>query len=264
MNSPTIPTSLESEIDSVYISAEEASQEIERRWNDVGLRKKIEESLNGDIPEIFRNAPHAFISRHVMSPNFELLNFLDQVGTTTLEPLGLEYLHDKFVTKNEDKYYLGKMYFYEGIGKHGGRKVTPIKIIDFDRWDGRKIDEIETIQFESFIDVHHKLTDDYLPKTNRVDMSEFYRRNGGNARRYYQYILSLYICYGVLFENFLTNDFYRDLTENIFLPTYKEIIRKFGVKPLIVPLVPRLNEEDEYWRYYPASLRTKLSDILQR
>lgn len=254
---------LEQEIDSIYISAKEASQEIGKRWGDIQLRRRVEDYLKNDIPEVFRTAPHAFISRHVMSPNFEFFSFLDQVKTTGLEPLGLEYLHDKFVTKNEDKYYLGKMYFYEGIGKHGGQKIFPVKLIDFDRWDGRRIDAIETVQFQSFIDVHHRLLGSLLPENNRIDMSEFYQRNGGHAKRYYQYILTLYICHGVLFENFLTNDFYRDLTENIFLPTYKEITNEFGVKPLIVPLVSRQEEENVYWRYYPISLQAKLSDILQ-
>lgn len=256
--------SIDNEIDGIYVSVAEANQEITLRWKDEALRKAVDEFLQDDVPDIFKSAPHAFYSRHVMSPNFELLNFLDQVHSTKLEPLGLEYLHDKFVTKNEDKYYLGKMYFFDGIGKNGGRKIIPTKIIDFDRWDGRKIDEIETVQFQSFVEVHHNLVNEFLSETSRVDMSVYYHRHGGHAKKYYQYILSLYICYGVLFENFLTNDFYRDLTENIFLPTFKEVTDRFGVKPLIVPLVPRENEEDVYWRYYPISLQSKLSDILQR
>ena len=64
------------ELDAVYLTIEEAKEEIQKRWNDTELRSKMEQALASDIPEMMKQAPRAVISRHIMSPNFELLNFL--------------------------------------------------------------------------------------------------------------------------------------------------------------------------------------------
>lgn len=251
------------EIDLIYFSLEEAREEMKKRWNNKELRKKVEESLKGDLPDILKSGPRAVISRHVMSPNFELLNFLRATKEMKFDPVGFEYLNDKFVTKNEDKYYLGKMFFYEGLGKKGGVKTSSIKIVDFDSFDGKKILDGKTLSGENFVSVHHTLVSSVLSLENIVDMSEYYARNGGHASRYYKYILSLFISHGVLFENFLLNGFYTDLTRDIFLPAYKQICVEFGVKPLIVRLVPGEREEDIYWRQYPEEYKEEVSVIMK-
>lgn len=250
------------ELDEIYTPLEVAKEEIWRRWNDKELKGKVEDFLKGDIPEIFKESPRAALSRHVLSPNFELLNFLESVKEIGLKPAGLEYLEDKFVTKNEDKYYLGKLFFYEGIGKKGGRKTSSLKVLDFDLCDGKKFSDIRTIWKEDLISLHHKLVHPFVSDENIVDMSNNYRRNGMQASGYYRYILSLFICHGVLFENFLLSDVYKDLTEKILLPSYKEVFDIFGVKPLIVRLVPEESEEDIYWRYYPELMKDKVSGIM--
>ena len=111
------------ELDAVYLTIEEAKEEIQKRWNDTELRSKMEQALASDIPEMMKQAPRAVISRHIMSPNFELLNFLSSAQQLGIDVAGFEYLDDKFVTKNEDKYYLGKLIFFEGIGKKGGPEI---------------------------------------------------------------------------------------------------------------------------------------------
>jgi hypothetical protein len=254
---------LRKELDEVYVSIEEAKEEIWKRWNNKELKTRVESSLNGDLPEVLKVAPRAVISRHVMSPNFELLNFLESAKKVGIAPVGFEYVHDKFVTKNEDKYYLGKMFFYEGIGKHGGRKTSSVKVVDFDLFDGKKISEVTTLSGESFVSLHHTIVSPVLSESDIVDMSDYYLRNGGQAVRYYRYILSLFIAHGVLFENFLLNGFYSELTENIFLPTYRSVVRDFGVRPLIVRLVPGESEEDVSWRQYPEEYKEAVSAIMK-
>ncbi len=251
------------ELDSIYMSLDEAKEEIKKRWNNAALKSKIEEFLGQDIPEVVKLSPRAVISRHVMSPNFELINFLESVKSIGIDPVGFEYLSDKFVTKNEDKYYLGKMVFYEGLGKKGGRKISSVKAVDFDFFDGKKISDVKIISGTSLVNFHHSIVSSILGSENRIDMSEYYARNGGQASRYYRYILSIFICHGVLFENFLLSGFYSDLTKNILLPTYRSIVADFGVRPLIVRLVPAETEEDVYWRYYPEEYKTVVSAIMK-
>lgn len=248
---------LRKKLDDIYTPLEEAKEEIWKRWNDKELKEKVEESLKGDIPEILQKSPRAILSRHLMSPNFELLHFLDLAKDLELEPIGLEYIQDKFVSVNEDKYYLAKLVFYEGIGKKGGRKLSFLKVIDIDLFDGKKFSGIKTLDGRNFIDFHHNLVQPYLGMPDILDMSDYYKRNGGLASIYYKYILSLYICYGVLVENFLLNDKYEDLTKNTLLPVFEKVKNYFGVKPLIVRLTPLENEEDLYWRYYPKPIQDK-------
>ncbi|MFA9262791.1 MAG: hypothetical protein ACEQSB_05615 [Undibacterium sp.] len=256
--------SLRMELDDMYVSLDFAREEIVRRWNDKNLKQRVEGLLTGDMPEILRLAPRAVISRHVMSPNFELLNFLGTAKELGLQPAGLEYTYDKFVSKNEDKYYLGKLVFFEGLGKKGGEKLSSLKVIDFDLCDGKKIADIKTAWDQDFVTFHHELVYPFLGPENIVDMSEYYRRNGLQASHYYKYILSLFICHGVLFENFLLSDIYKELTEEILLPSLKEVTSIYGIKPLIVRLVPSESEEDIHWRQYPLSIKERASDIMTR
>lgn len=248
-------TLLRKELDAIYTPLEVAKQEIWKRWNDKELRNKVEIFLKGDIPEVLKKSPRIALSRHVLSPNFELLHFLELAKSAGLEPVGLEYLQDKFVTINEDKYYLAKLVFYEGIGKNGGRKISAEKIIDIDLFDGKKFPQLKTLWDGDFITFHHELVCSLLPADGMVDMSEYYRRNGVTATQYYTYILSLFICHGVLCESFLLSAEYENLTRDILLPRFRDIEKFFGLKPLIVRLSPLEKEEDTYWRYYPQNIR---------
>lgn len=215
--------SMINELDDIYTSLAIAKKEIHRRWNDKKLKKKVESFLKSDIPDVLTKSPRAVLSRHVSSPNFELLYFLDSSKKIGLKPLCLEYTKDKFVTKNWDKYYLGRMFFFEGTGKKGGSKITSLKVVDFDQYDGKKFSNIRTIWGESMIKFHHSLLCSKISSDNIFDMSCNYKRNGGRASEYYNYILSLFICHGVLFENFLLSDIYDDLTKNILLPSFKKV-----------------------------------------
>ena len=75
---------LVAEMENIYTTLEEAKVEIWRRWNDLDLRKRVEDFLKGDIPDILKVSPRAVLSRHVTSPNFELLYFLELSKKTEL------------------------------------------------------------------------------------------------------------------------------------------------------------------------------------
>ena len=96
----------------IYTTLEEAKKEIWRRWNNEILRKEVEEFL-GEVPEVFKKEPRACLCRHIFSPNYEYLRFLDLIQGIDLKPLGIEYLKDMFITTNKDKTYLAKMAFID-------------------------------------------------------------------------------------------------------------------------------------------------------
>lgn len=253
-----------SELDDVYTSIEIAREEIQKRRNDSALKKKVEDVLRGDIPDIFRDAPRLMLARQVVSPNFELLHFLDLAKEIGLKPAFFEYASDKFITKNDDKYYLAKLYFFEGISKNGEPITTSKKITDIDKYDGKSFSEMKTLWGDDFIAFHHELAVSVIGGSEIYDISKDYFRNGKTAENYYFYYLSLFVCHAVLAENYLLSDTYNSLTNKIFYPNFKKVCDVFGVKPLIIRMVSNEKENDLYWRYYPKEVRDTMDTIVKK
>ncbi len=90
------------------------------------------------------------------------------------------------------------------------------------------------------------------------DATDWYRRNGNKSLSHYKPFLALFICHGVLFENFLTEGKERDFTFNVVLPAFKTVEQLFGMKPLIVRLLPRESEADKKWMWYPGHLEKEV------
>jgi hypothetical protein len=69
----------------------------------------------------------------------------------------------------------------------------------------------------------------------------------------------LFIVHGALFENFLiANKGEKDFFEKKVLPSFMEVAKYFGVKPLIFPLLPLSDENQEEWFYYKKDLEEVL------
>lgn len=203
-----------------YIHIENAKEEIWRRWNDNALRQEVETFL-GEVPSVFRKEPKAVLFRQLMTPNYECIHFFDLARDLKLHPLGWEYLEDIFLTINKDKAYLGKMGFMnQPINGNGVRYSRVIRL-------------------------------------NEFDASQWYASKGGKAKEYYQYFIALFLCHGILFENFITDEREREFTRLVVKPSIEKIEKRFGVKPLIVQLTVKkgLNE-----RYYPEDMA---SDVLR-
>ena len=245
----------------IYFSLEQAKQEIHRRWNDKELREKVEKFFNGGIPEIFRDSPTAILGRQIVSPNFEALNFLELAKQIDLAPYCFGYLDDKLVTKNLDKYFLCKMYFDSGIGRNGGKRLSAITVVDFNLWNGKSLREVKTIFGSNFFQFHESLMGALDTKLEFFDASKFLKKNGGQGSLYYQYYLALFICHGVLFENYLLGGEYAVYSDQVFSPSYQKVVDMFGVRPLIVRVAPVENEEDVRWRHYPGALYGKIKEM---
>lgn len=254
---------LKKEFEDIYTPIEEAKKEIWRRWNDKKLRKEVDKFLKNDVPDFLKNSPRAILARFILSPNFELFHFLELSKIVNLEPLCLEYSKDKFVAENIDKYYLCKLFFHNGIGKNGGNNISALKIVDLGHAEGKNICELTTIYKDNLTNFHHNLIHSLNLESDidSFDISEYYKRNGGVANKYYIYFLSLFICYGILFENYLFDKIQINITKNVVLPSYKKIYKMFGLKPLIVHLGPAGDEENLYWRYYSRLVRNKIDNL---
>jgi len=242
----------------IYTPLEEAKEEIWRRWNDKGLQDKVEKYIE-EVPEIFKKEPRSVLVRNITTPNMDFFHFLNVAGQVNLKPLCHEYLEDKFVTINHDKFALCKMPF-QCRDKNGKTRINYRRIINFDKAENKKFSEIKTSWGENIIDFHHRIVRLYAPEVDIFDLSSWYKCNGKKASEYYQYFLAFFICNGILFENFVTDKHEAKFACEVVYPSFKKVEKLFGLKPLIVPLIPEDRITDIYWWCYPDCIRKEIED----
>lgn len=243
----------------IYTPLSEARMEIQRRWNDKDLHKKVEDFLGGSLPDIFKKSPKSVLARHVITPNSELFHFLELTALLEIEPIGLEYLKDKYLSCNPAKLHLGKVCFFEKCRDGGKIKIEHEHIIDFINSENKLINEIETLWGENIVNFHGRMLKGENIDIERFDISDWYGKMGGRAKEYMKYYMALFICNGVLFENYLTQKNEKKFTYDIVLPAFKEIENMFGLKPLIVPIMPLSDKDETYWWAYPNVMRKYLN-----
>jgi hypothetical protein len=237
----------------VYTPFREAIREIHERWKDDELKRSVENFLDGDVPEPLVNGSGAVIFRQLATPNYELRRFFAIPDALDLRPVFWEYHDDKFTSNNPLKHSLGKMPFHKGYGKSGGAIVEHRSVIDFNKSNGKKFHEIETLWGESFIDFHHGLLSQAFAGAENFifDASPWFARSSGKAKDYYTKYVSLFVLHAILFENFVVEGEDYEFTKDVFLPAFFHAWRTFGVKPLIVALMPTNIEGDVFWVSHP-------------
>jgi hypothetical protein len=241
-------------IESMYTTLSEAKEEIWRRWNDKELRKKVEDYL-GEIPEPFKNEPKAALFRFVATPNFEFQLASEFGSMLNLKMIFIEFLNDKFCTRNIDKVHLGKIVFFDKKRENNSSNYDNCKIIDFQKNEGVKFKDLKTLNDESFVDFHHKA---FLRKYSDVDIFDVscFKTNGETAFDVYMKLLPLFIFGNVIFENYFvnTNEDERKFTLNVIYPAFKKVTEIFGVSPIIVPLVSNKEDGNKTWQFYTEEL----------
>jgi len=243
----------------VYTKLSDAVKILEERQKDKKLKAKIEKLLENDIPE-----PFCFIDKYavngkqIATPNFDVRFFLNLVNEEKLKPLFWEFYDDKFTSNNPFKYSLGKLIIFEKIkSKIIKRRIN---IIDFNKYDGKKLRDIKTIWGESLINFHKRLFNFYGYNTKKLlfyDGSYWLNKHGKEASSFYEKDLLLYVYHGILFENYILNGKEGEFTKNIFLKSFLNVQEITGCKPLIVPIPPMDKdiEEDEIWFSYDEKIK---------
>jgi len=246
-----------------YTSIEDAKEEIQRRWNDVELRKKVEEYFKNDFPEPLKKGPRAIFSRSIIAPDNEFLRFVELAKKTNLDPLLFEYSKDKFVAKNPDKFGLGKLIFYDKKIKNSSG-YPRMKVVNFNIYEGKKFCDIKTLWGEGLADFYHDVLDEACPnlKSNIFDISDWFNRTRYATEYYYLYYLGLFVCHGILFENILASDHEKEFSEKKIIPSFNKLKDIFGIKPLIVPIAPIKIENDFYWWCYPKDIKKIIEEKL--
>jgi hypothetical protein len=249
-------------LDAVYTSLDDALAELQRRRNDSALCGRVME-LHASLPPTFLpDKPLAVFFRTILSPTHELAWFLKAIEGTGLEPLLLEYGKDRYVSCNRDKYRLCRLSFTD---EHG---VIGLQAVKLGSIEGQRVrlEEIRTKNRAPLRALHHTLLQTEHPHlaSHVVDFSEWFSAACKLDSYYFRY-LSLFITHGILFENFLQTD-EKELmfAQERVLPSFEAVTNHFGVRPLIVPLLPFETEGSDYWRSLPSSLYPAACAFLKR
>lgn len=204
--------------------------------------------------------PHthtAAIIRHIGTPNHEMHRVMALCEQYQLNLLIMSFQEDKFSPNNACKYALGRMGFFEGLGRQGGKKIRYSTIMDFNRYNGRPLRECRTFRGQPFLDFHHELLFQTFPQLgsdNLFECSEWFIHLRNESGNFYQTMLKLFLKHAILFETFVLSGSELDFTLKKVLPVFQEIIDDFGIKPLIVQSDDPATEGDDYWQLYPEHL----------
>ena len=239
----------------VYTPVEKAVEELHERRNDLWLEKRVALFLEGNIPQPFQEKPRTVILRYILTPNYEIREFIDRVEKIKELPLLIcEHTEDKFFT-NTIKRMLGKIGFYIGRDFKGNKKIDYLRVIDIPKATGKNLSEISTFWGQSLVDFHREFFRETYRKLHEDDtynISHWHNKKGPKPAAYYAPLMSLFVRHGILFEDFLFADKQeRPFLRNVFLPAFITICETMGKKPLISRITSSGVEGDKYWFCYP-------------
>ncbi len=236
----------------IYISLDEAREEIKERWNDVELKKKIEEELGDKFMIAFKDSPRGITFRQICSPDNGFTFFYQSSRYVGVEPLVIEYFDDIFTHLNEEKKGLGRL----RVILNNEEKAV-VDIMNFHENEKKKLGECVIKSGKRLVEFHKNLFDISGYQVDFVENSKWFH-NIGRASDYYYYFLLHFIAHGILFETFFDEGGSVEdaFTKEVISPALEKIEAEFGVKPLIVRSYPKHqdNEEGFYWWSYPPSV----------
>lgn len=233
-------------------------EELHRRRQDAVLCGAVAEFRREHPPVFLNGEPTAIFVRSLFSADLEFERFAALSQKTGLLPLCLEFSADRFYSFNREKYRRGKLTFC------WSNRTRALRVIDF-QCNGKRFDEIPSLDGCSMVEFHHRLLTHFHPKSacHVRDVSDW-MSNVGQLPPRYLHLLSLAITDGVLFENFfLTDDEEHRFFEERVWPSFARAIELFGVKPLIVRLFTTEEEITPICWQYPGELYSFACDLLK-
>ncbi len=243
-------------------SLDEAVTLIEKRSKDHSLRTKIESYLDDDVPDYFRNKPIGYLARHVATPNFETLHFLDICQKNNLPAFIGQDPDDIFVTNNDLKKALGKLPIHTS-NSIDDPNFSYTTVVDFNTTQGKAFKDIKTTWGQNLIEFHNNLFTHFFKKPVNIfdDSAWIKRQHRGDLLAHYKKFLSLLVVHGVMFEYYLRKDPQElKFVREILIPAFIYIEEEFGHKPLIVSLT-KDEDEGKDWYGYPALNKNLLPQV---
>ncbi len=253
--------------DFVYTPIEEALLELKKRNDNKALDLYINKITKGKLPEGIIDSHVMVMFRHIATLNYEIRRFLISADVLDhLKPLILEYTKDLFNNRNEWKFSLAKIPLSKGVNKKKEQILEFRTIIDVNSSNNKPISEIKTKWGELLTDFHHSIFKRDFPHLSNhiIDASDWLHIFGKNPKEYYKPFLSIFLKYGILFENFMLNQEESSFTKEVILPALLEIQEETGLKPLIVALEPTDIEGDKFWLSHPHEESKNIDEKMGR
>jgi len=253
----------------VYTPLDQVVEAWRRRHSGLFAALPQETATGAAVPSLLRGqGPVGVLCRQVGTPNYETRRVIRLCAQHGIRLLIWEYYDDRFVMENRDKYALGRLGFYGGLGRNGGRRLEYVRIFDVDAMNGRPFNAIRTFRGETLVEFHHRLLAAECPELGSealFDGSAWFAGHGGAARLYYPAFISLFLRHAILFETFvLQEDAECAFTRDVFLPVFQALYQKTGMKPLVVQAEREDWEGDDFWHLYPEPLRRHLGPYRAR
>jgi hypothetical protein len=248
----------------VFTPLEEAIAEISRRRKNPALVAAVREYLHDDIPPHFsQDKPILYLCRHIATPNYEALRFIE-IGRSTDLPLVIGEDHKGiFVGNNRLKRALGKLPIVRGITRHRDEIIEYSTIVDFSTFQGSPLREVKTLTGTPLIEFHHALFKEIYPTGFiTTDESNWIDRNyRDNLLEQYKRTLALLVVNGIMLESYAPDE--QRLVESVLVPAFTQITKDLGVHPLISELITQKLEEERDWNAYPGVLYKTIQQHFQ-
>lgn len=259
------PVTLEDFSGNILLTEEkEALRIFKARREDPVLTERVREALGkeSEVLTYRKKQPQALLFRQLATPTHEILLFLKKAAELNLEPLILEYHADKFVSaRNRYKRGLGKLPVFHYTDSKGHDAVTFHTIFDFNAYTGESFVDIECTSGEGLIHFHHRLLKQVTGIDSKeicIDGTQWFKKKGGAAIKYYKALMILCIRDFIMFENYEQTHHLAPFMREVIVPAFHEVWEEFGVRPLITRLLPREEETRMYWDAYPKKTETLL------
>jgi hypothetical protein len=250
----------------IFTPLDEAIEEIRNRRANQELAARVHEYLADDVPSHFaENAPVGYLCRHIATPNYETLRFIELAKSAGLPMVIGEDPSDLLVGNNRLKRALGKMPVTKGFTRAGEEFFEHCTVIDFSIAQGKPLREITTHTNEPLQAFHTRLLQEIYPSgiTIADESSWIDRKRRGQLLDHYRQLLSLFMIHGIMFEWFEHDE--KDFKDDVFLPAFHHVTQHFDRKPLIVELVPPTLATARDWNSYPSTLyqfiKQSISDL---
>jgi hypothetical protein len=230
-----------------YLKPADAAQLLQKRRSDVALCTDIAAYCSNDIPLYLQAKPSFVLPRHIATPNREaeyVIAVAQQVGAQAVLSQDLD---DEFTLGNNLKRRLASPEISTG---DNSRRPSYRKFQLFDQRmaPGMKMSEAKTVGGLTLANFHNSLFSKSCTENAIVadDAAWIAAHHRNNISIHFQYYMSLFTCYGVLFDDYESRAD-RGFRDRVILPAIQTLYRQFGVTPLIVKSIDETRGMSERW-----------------
>jgi len=206
---------------------------IEQWWKEQGWTPPNQVPMFGDAVAVLGKAACA-------TRRYEDALFLEYARLGGFNPAWMVYTKGLLSTESPFKRRLLHPTFFEKRGKrYGGIVVRKHRLGCIESNRAKPVCDVRLKCGTPVVDFHRRLHQRFGYSDDTViDLSSYYEQFAYNAKKYYWGYLSFFLAHSVLLDDYHGGEerlrIGMRFTNEVFLPVYHEVVRKFGITPIIV------------------------------